>query len=386
MLPSIDEPVCTTHSVFGVLLSPVYPPTAHDLDGFSHLGGLPSLPPGMEWPRSPERVPFHFLAQIDLATVPASGIVDFLGRPLPEFPREGALYFFADCATFGIWEKPEASHRVLYAPECGGARPVRPPADLMAHNAPDAGVLVHMHAPYLPRLRPRPMVLLPHVPLSLTEMPSVPPRSEVPRDGSGLDAPWTALLEAGFPWRWLVLERIAISVDEAVKTQQWPGCIREACMAWHRRASTESPLARVPTAVADELCEWLRSLAARDPGGQLYGDRFHVELCFWEAIRAARHHIAFSGDLSDIPAQLVEAWQPMERLEEGDGHHKMLGDAISVQAQQLADERNVLLLRLDSDEMTGFCWGDVGILQITVSRDDLVARNFARTRLNADCS
>jgi uncharacterized protein YwqG len=67
-----------------------------------HLGGLPNLPLGIEWPRSPKGVPFHFLAQIDLAAVPASGIVDFLGRPLPEFPRDGALYFFADCATYGI--------------------------------------------------------------------------------------------------------------------------------------------------------------------------------------------------------------------------------------------------------------------------------------------
>ncbi len=39
-------------SVFGVLVSPIYPPTSQDLDRFSHLGGLPSLPRGMEWPRA----------------------------------------------------------------------------------------------------------------------------------------------------------------------------------------------------------------------------------------------------------------------------------------------------------------------------------------------
>lgn len=159
MLPSIVD------SVFGALASPIYPPTSQDLDRFSHLGGLPSLPRGMEWPRAANGGPFHFLAQIDLATVPASGIVDFRGRSLPEFPRQGALYFFADCATFGIWEQPEASHRVLYAPDLGGTRPVQPPPDLMPRNAPDAGVLVHTHAPYFPRLRPRPMVLLPHAPI-----------------------------------------------------------------------------------------------------------------------------------------------------------------------------------------------------------------------------
>jgi uncharacterized protein YwqG len=76
----------------------------------------------------------------------------------------------------------------------------------------------------------------------------------------------------------------------------------------------------------------------------------------------------------------------MKRLEVGDGHHKMLGDAISVQDVQMADDNSVLLLRLDSDEMTGFCWGDGGIFHIAVSRADLVARNFERTHLNADCS
>jgi uncharacterized protein YwqG len=63
----------------------------------------------------------------------------------------------------------------------------------------------------------------------------------------------------------------------------------------------------------------------------------------------------------------------------------MFGDAVSVQAQQLADEDNVLLLRLESDDALDFCWGDVGILQITVPRTDLAARNFQRTALNADC-
>jgi hypothetical protein len=374
-------------SVFGVLVSPTYPPSSQDLDRFSHLGGLPSLPPGMQWPRAANGAPFHFLAQIDLATVPASGIVDFRGRSLPEFPREGALYFFADCATFGIWKQPEASHRVLYAPDLGGTSPVRPPPDLMPHNAPDAGVLIHTHAPYFPRLRPRPLTLLPHAPIALIDMASVPPPGDTPRDRSSLDAPWTALLDAGFPWRWLLLERMAMSVDAAANGQQLPGDIREACIAWHQRAATECPLAKVPAAVADELCNWLRRLAARDPDIQLYGIRFVVELCFWEAIRAAWPYIAFSGDLSDIPSQLVQRLRPMEQSPTGGyGHHKILGDAISVQAVQLADENNVLLLRLDSDETLGFCWGDAGVLHIAVSRDDLAARNFTRTHLNADCS
>ncbi len=231
-------------------------------------------------------------------------------------------------------------------------------------------------------------MLLPHVPIELIDMAAVPRLpGDARRDRSSLRAPWTALLDAGFPWRWLLLERIAISVDAAAKNQQLPGDVREACIAWHQRAATESPLGKVPAVVAEELCNWLRRLAARDPDAGLYGIRPCVEHRFWEAIRAAWPWIAFSSDLSDIPSQLVQYLRPKEQSPTGDyGHHKILGDAISVQDVQLADENNVLLLRLDSDERLGFYWGEGGILHIAVPRADLAARNFTRTHLNADCS
>jgi uncharacterized protein YwqG len=122
-------------------------------------------------------------------------------------------------------------------------------------------------------------------------------------------------------------------------------------------------------------------LAVRDPDV-----RYYAGFCFGDAINAAWPYIAFSGDLSDIPSQLVQDLRPIDRLTAGEGHHKMLGDAISVQDVQLADENNVLLLRLDSDATLDFCWGDAGILHIAVPRADLAARDFARTHLNADCS
>jgi uncharacterized protein YwqG len=361
----------------GVLISPVYPPTVGDLAQFSHLGGLPSLPRGLEWPRASNGPPLHFLAQIDLAAVPPSGMVDFSGKALPEFPREGALYFFADCATFGIWEQPEASHRVLYAPDCRGTRPVPPPADLMPHNAPDAPVLASTHRPYSPRLRPRPQVLLPHVPISLTDMPSA-------LDAARAD-PWpdwspTQLLNAGFPWRWLLLERTTISLASG---SDWPGGTKEANITWHQRALNENPLDRIPKETTDEFCDWLRNLVSCDRVG-------FDEL--WQAVGAAWPYVAFSGDVSDFPSELVQCLRPLDRPTEDEGvwegsrHHKILGNAISQQGVQLSDENNVLLLRLDSDDALDFCWGDVGILQITVSRAALAARNFEHTSLDADCT
>jgi hypothetical protein len=374
----------------GVLISPVYPPSSDDLNSFSHLGGVPSLPDGLQWPRAPDGATLHFLAQIDLSTLPAGGIVDFQGKPLPEFPRQGALYFFADCATFGLWKQPDAAHRVLYSPTCRGVCPLQPPADLAPHNAPDAGVLANTHHPYAPRLRPRPMALLPHVPISLTEMPAVPDESCADDVGPNyLNAPWTGyklggdwsrmpLLDTGFPWRWLFLERIAISIDARIKPD-WPTDIRETCVDWFQRASTEHPLGKISRTIANEFCNWLRNLAVRErPIGSNVGSSLG------EAMIAAWPYVAFSGDLSDFPAELVHDGRPLDRPTE-DGYHKMLGDAVSVQDETLADKNNVLLLRLDSDYPLDFCWGDVGVFQITVSRDDLAARNFERTSLNAAC-
>lgn len=55
------------------------------------MGGLPKLPPNVEWPwyqpHGRPYVPMHFVAQINLASVPEM-------EKLPEFPRRGTLFFF----------------------------------------------------------------------------------------------------------------------------------------------------------------------------------------------------------------------------------------------------------------------------------------------------
>ena len=65
---------------------------------------------------------------------------------------------------------------------------------------------------------------------------------------------------------------------------------------------------------------------------------------------------AFFGDLSDMPAELVQDqyFRPLDHPKSS-GHHKKLGDAMSVQHVQLADEDNVLLLRLDTITAVGKC-------------------------------
>lgn len=85
----------------------------------SHLGGLPSLPPGTPWPRNGQTgQPLHFLAQIDCAELPRVET----DTPLPE---DGTLLFFAGLDEEMIWEGPndpgagsdgDDFTRVLYVP------------------------------------------------------------------------------------------------------------------------------------------------------------------------------------------------------------------------------------------------------------------------------
>lgn len=101
-------------------------PLAHLARSF--FGGLPKLPPQLDWPTAEvmacetlETVALTFVAQIDLAEVPGAG-----WSPLP---TRGTLYFFCSSVFVGEGHPP---CRVLYSPTDGGAYPERaPPPDLM---------------------------------------------------------------------------------------------------------------------------------------------------------------------------------------------------------------------------------------------------------------
>ncbi|GMO12264.1 DUF1963 domain-containing protein [Bradyrhizobium sp. TM233] len=101
-------------------------PLAHPARSF--FGGLPKLPPHVDWPTADvmacetlETVALTFVAQIELAEVPGAG-----WSPLP---TRGTLYFF--CSSVFVGERHPPC-RVLYSPTDGNAYPNRaPPPDLM---------------------------------------------------------------------------------------------------------------------------------------------------------------------------------------------------------------------------------------------------------------
>ncbi len=107
------------------------PLPAYDyLDARSHVGGLPLLPKGYPWPRSPsDNVPLHHMATIDLGAVPSG---------LGLLPDTGVLVFFARMdyeAVSNSWylTDPLEYCRVLYFDnlrEIEAMAPRNPPDDL----------------------------------------------------------------------------------------------------------------------------------------------------------------------------------------------------------------------------------------------------------------
>jgi uncharacterized protein YwqG len=99
--------------------------------GRSKLGGLPNLPPDIEWPCGHEhfglkrgRIPLHFMAQIDCSELP---------RGQTGLPASGLLYVFANIDDAADWMEhdPDDYRRVIYAPRVAPDQPVRqPPPDL----------------------------------------------------------------------------------------------------------------------------------------------------------------------------------------------------------------------------------------------------------------
>lgn len=75
------------------------------------LGGLPNLPPELEWPwcrqQGKDVVPMHFVAQIDLSQIPRD-------PSFPEMPETGTLFFFMTKAAHHVLDFPDSLCRVFY--------------------------------------------------------------------------------------------------------------------------------------------------------------------------------------------------------------------------------------------------------------------------------
>jgi hypothetical protein len=98
----------------------------------SWLGGLPQMPAGMDWPRTKDGAPMHFLAQIACADLPPGM---WSGRG----PRDGWLLAFVDTYALMGGDGEDGAVSVLHIPALG---PERQPPD-------DMGCVRHAMADYI---------------------------------------------------------------------------------------------------------------------------------------------------------------------------------------------------------------------------------------------
>ena len=69
---------------------------------------------------------------------------------------------------------------------------------------------------------------------------------------------------------------------------------------------------------------------------------------------------------------------------EREAHHQMLGYPVYIQDEDMAPGK-VLLLQLDTDDDTGWMWGDMGMIYFWIAPQELDARNFDDVRLILEC-
>ncbi|HYR28653.1 MAG TPA: YwqG family protein, partial [Thermoanaerobaculia bacterium] len=388
----------------GVLLHVRYPPHAGGPTN-SRFGGLPSLPDHYEWPRTPNDVPLHFLAQIDCADIPFPTVL----------PDRGVLFFFGRDDEEQIWDRnePEDCCRVIYAPDATAETPRRdvpddlpPIGDSYPREAAreflvgeEDGPSVHVEWP----IQPLPIDTWPDVLFGDYDEPEEdgddPPSvlykerlkelraeafakatghgdfgpHEINRDSLAGRAIFGYAEEGpeAYPQRWITLQ---YAVRALLHRPVYFGGPRPGTEEWLRRSNEFDLDEPVPEEDRRAFREWLiglgpsydQSAIGGSAGGMVFLSMV-ATLRAWagDPVRAARIaprvyevlHYYFSG---------VTDW--------GVNYSQMLGHAPSAQSPMFPEEPTVVLLNLTSDRGLGWSFGDGGYCTFWIEPEDLAAR------------
>jgi uncharacterized protein YwqG len=402
------------HRKPAIMLHRPYPPTTAPTVR-SRLGGLPTLPAGLDWPRGSNGVPLHFMAQIDCAELPQLG-------PLPD---EGTLFFFAREDEEMVWGEgdPADDCRVLYAPQPVLERATPAPPDLPplkdaraaegSYYAPDwalpgeDGPVVHYSWP-LVALRidswpdrsaldddvgddydGRVRALRAATVMAATGLPShseyVPDWALFPQDRGG----------SRFPQLGIMIDRGARRVlrqvmkDSGASDSDRALAVEEASR-WVARAK-EIGLAGVPSAAdVDAFAAWLKQLSDELPRTSRL--RQELRSIFSAALLDT---IAYGAGVPEIAARIPPyfynvlenrhlpftqskhgAYVACKPWKIGARHHQMLGHVPSSQDAMSVDSDTVCLLQLNTDPAIDFMFGDMGEATFWIEPGDLANRRF----------
>ncbi|MEO1179142.1 MAG: DUF1963 domain-containing protein, partial [Pseudomonadota bacterium] len=278
--------------------------------------GLPHLPDGMDWPRTEQGTPLHFLMQLDCATIPRSHD----DTPLPDFPDTGTLFVFLDAQSY---ELSGDALQVLYT-DAGvhDVSPRDPPEDLAVldvSQSPEGCCLGVLDRPRLPealsefpvpsdarRFEPRmpfdPVAYttfsmdeyteesagaqvetrrkaLPHEPGAIPGVSFVIDwlphwfacfkdlRADDAMSTGRRDAP-VRYIPTSYPWHWSDIQEALIAFFEAAERldrheraalpTMWSDDIEAEARAWYQEAVAQDPLTPIATDRARAYRDWLR--------------------------------------------------------------------------------------------------------------------------------
>ncbi|NSX55451.1 DUF1963 domain-containing protein [Parasulfitobacter algicola] len=380
----------------------------------SHLGGLPSLPVNIDWPRDSYERAMHFLAQIDCASLPK---ISF------NLPNAGLLLFFGCLDDEDCWQAPN-SVRVIHVLDTHHEKH-KPPDDLLP-------LFPHGHQRYRTLEMPddAPVKVFRHWPVQLYRV------DDWPTHVQGCD--WQELtdrkyddmrermiaaelfrvtgtapnftdkyphwryrcprdLDDGppFPQVWGMIDKIArafcyhsdrsdkdlISQDDlqAKAVTRAHAFIKQA----RRIASNHIPTVRDSTYFLD----WLRPLISSDNDAVQHLIKDAVS----DGMRMALEEMAIDPvGRANVPADYFQeaSWHYLPttahldatlrpRFRADYSHHKMLGYRRMGGADPDFDnDDNVMLLQLFSDDALQFCFYDHGFAEFWISKKDLADRRF----------
>jgi uncharacterized protein YwqG len=405
-------------------------PAPLDHPTLSYFGGLPKLPPDVEWPRAEvaadveeETVALTFVAQIDVSELP-----QFEGRSL--LPEQGTLFFFCSSAFEGESNPPCS---VLYHPESAAAFPQRqPPPDLM----PLAGEGGDYQAKWLKKETDLyscvefkyPVSFLPFNDYSCgedsagekllqkslcdalgpSESNDAALRTYAEADVFAKDEDW--------PFNWQLVVHVVRSIIDHLESDlrgdvHWkpmknesremlPSCLAGA-KEWLKRAASFPPFDLPDQAAKESFRSWWTGVVHTYK--KLGDDVLTYAFLFPNDLQNAIAHnvkllaVHSENMLARAPRKYVSNFQRQNRWvtpSENTGVfgrfsiaiHQMLGYGVNVQGAPEERIDSVLLLQLQGDDVF-FPWHDNGgcVLQLWIERDALLRRDFSDVEATLEC-
>lgn len=244
----------------------------------SWLGGVPNLPPGMDWPRGNGDVALSFVGQFDLADIKPEPIT---GERPPGLPEEGALLIFLT----PDYDFDDNGYTILLsAEEAAAAKPAAVPPDLV--NLRTLGF--RLDNPTFPRWSVTLEPFLEQDPRFIAG----PSRDDDPSPYIRTWADAAVLARAA-------LEEVTRRLDGLDQSEQWayerlladdiePAQAEKdrARLRWITRMRSECPAALA------RLTDWLARVEKENPAGPIDRDAFDAHMEWQSGIDMPSHSIS----------------------------------------------------------------------------------------------